>query len=107
MTMFAIMTATFEFNPSKVNSVEDAFEKYDGSSDSRRVNICKTIKEAREVLSTIEVNTYVYSWKLAEAQVAYIEEGDFEWDEDLQEYELVDGVDGWDFKCKPFDKESL
>ena len=106
MTMYEVLKASFAYDPRKVKSVEEAFEKYEGNSNAKGVKLCKTIDEAREALADIKVDMRIYdAGRYAEATVAYIEEGDWDWDEDLREYVFCSGVDRWDFKAADQQKE--
>ena len=106
MTMYEVLKASFAYDPRKVKSVEEAFEKYEGYSNAEGIKLCKTIDEAREALADIKVDMRIYdAGRYAEATVAYIESGDWEWDEDLREYVFCSGVDRWDFKAADQQKE--
>ncbi len=106
MTMYEVLKASFAYDPRKVKSVEEAFEKYEGYSNAKGVKLCKTIDEAREALADIKVDLCIFdAGRYAEATVAYIEEGDWDWDEDLKEYVFCSGVDRWDFKAAIQQKE--
>ena len=105
MIKYAVNTAIYEFNPNKCDSVNDAFFKFDGSQEAKMIALFDTIEAARELLATIKVSTIRFSRKLARASVAYIEEADFDYDEDLDEWEFISGSDIWDFSCEELENE--
>ena len=94
---YAVMRDEFEYNPSKFNNVEEAYWA-DDWHDSVVVALCDTIEEARAELDKVSVKTEEFSYKLARATVAYIDEG--EWDKDENgEWEFCAGSNLSDFKC--------
>ena len=95
MKKFTLRQETFEFNPTKYESAQDAFFDYDDHND-KIIGFFDTIEEAREKLKEIRVMTYRYSYKVAQATVAFIEEGEYEYD-DEGELCFIEGSDIWDF----------
>lgn len=98
MKKFAIHTETFEFNPAKYATAQDAYWAGDDHCD-KVVAICDSLEEAKAVLAKQAVSTHHYSHKLATATVAFIEESDYEQDDD-GEWEFISGMDVWEFKCE-------
>lgn len=98
MIKYAVMTESFEFNPTKYATPWDAYWACD-DHDDKRVAICDTLDEARLRLATIKTETVRFSYRLARASIAYIEEADFEMNED-GEWEFISGSDIWDYKCE-------
>lgn len=101
MTKFAVHKESFQFNTRKYKTAEDAYYAYDDHNDEV-VGLFDTIEEARECLADIRVDSGIYlgshnAW----ANVAWIEESDWDYDEDLGEWEFVMGSDIWDFKYEP------
>lgn len=94
-TMYAVKKETFEFNPRKYPSIEDAWNAYNDHDDVC-IGIFETLEEAREVLAKVEVETVRFSYSLARGDIAYIEEATF--DNEDGEWEFVAGSDFWDFK---------
>ena len=105
MKKFTVYTAAFEFNPSKTPNIEEAFWKRFGYENADKVALCDTIEEARAILEKINVHTRVYSSKLACAWIAYIEEGEYEWNEDDSRWEWFDGSDVWIFRVEELTDE--
>lgn len=93
---YAICTESFEFNPTKYSTPEEAYWAYDDHND-KRIALFDTLEEARQALNDIRVETASYSYKLSRATIAYIEEAEFDQDED-GEWEFVDGSNYYDFK---------
>ena len=98
MKKFVVRTETFEFNPTKYATVQDAYWAGDDHLDEV-VALCDTIEEARAILAKQPVATHHYSRKLAAATIAFIESSEWEQDDDGQ-WEFVDGMDIWEFKCE-------
>jgi hypothetical protein len=96
MIKYSVNTTSFEFNPTKCDGIEDAFFKFEGDANAKPIAICDTLEEAREILSQLKVSTHRYSYKLAYAEMAYIEEADFEYDEELESWEFISGSNYWD-----------
>ncbi|MBQ7846864.1 MAG: hypothetical protein IJ344_01135 [Clostridia bacterium] len=96
MIKYTVNTETFEFNPTKHATAELAFHAYDDHSN-KIVATLDTIEKARKALDSIKVSTYRFGYKVAQATVAYIEEAEFDLDED-GELEYVQGGDILDFK---------
>ena len=94
---FAVYTDSFEFAPSQFPSIECAYLALD-DRDNKLVALCDTLEEAQAVLATLQVSTRRYSHSLAYAEVAFIEEGAYEQDED-GEWEFVMGSNIYDFKA--------
>lgn len=103
---YAVITARFCFNPAKCKSIEEAFKKFDGDENGEQVALFDTIEEAREYLSSIEVTTHKYSWNLAEAYVAFINEAEYDYDKDLQEWQFIGGGNYWDLKAEELQDNS-
>ena len=105
MKKFAVCTSVFEFNPRKTPNIEEAFWERHGDESADKVALYDTIEEARALLEKINVHTRVYSSNLAGACVAYIEEGEYEWDEDCSRWEWFDGCDVWIFRAEELTKD--
>lgn len=99
MIKYAISITGFEFNPSKYHTIEDAFFNADGTSDARRIAVYDNVDEARENLLKIAVSTTLFNRELARVDtMAYIEEADFEWDDDLEAWEVIMGSNYTDMR---------
>lgn len=95
MTKFTVHTETFEFNATKYSNAEEAYWACD-DHDGKIVGMFDTIDEARAELDKIKVSTYRFSYKVAQATVAWIEESEYE--DDDGELCFLGGADVWDFK---------
>lgn len=100
MIKYAVYTESYEFNPRKYPTPEDAWIAYDDHYN-KKVELCDTLEDARKVLQGIKVTTHSYSYDCAYAEVAYIEEAD--WDLEDGEWEFVSGSNVYDFKFKPLE----
>jgi hypothetical protein len=106
MIKFAIVTDRFQFSRKKYSSVQDAWFDRD-DTDSRHIGIYDTIEEAREILKSISVSTRTRygSYYNVYAEVAMIEEADFEKNED-GEWEFISGSNYYDFKCEELEDDN-
>lgn len=93
---YTIHTETFEFNPTKYHDAEEAHNAYD-DHDDEIVGIYDTLDEARKALSEICVKTYRFSYRCAQATVAWIAESVYNVD-DNGELEYDVSRDEWDFR---------
>jgi hypothetical protein len=99
MTKFRVNTETFEYCTDKYSTPEEAYFDSDNHND-KTVAIFDTLDEAREYLVNVKVSTDIFNnGKSALAAIAYIEEADFELNDD-SEWEFISGSDYWDFKCE-------
>lgn len=105
MIKYAVMTDRFEFNPAKCKDIEKAYINLD-DRNNKTVGIYDTIEEARKELANIKVETRQYSYKLAAATVAFIEEGDYWFNDIHEEIQLVSGCSIYDFKGEELPTES-
>lgn len=95
-TKYAVMTETFEFNPTEFTTPEDAWLAT-CDHDNKQIALCDTIEEAKAILDTVYVSTHRYSDKLASASVAFIEESTYDLNED-NEWEFIEGSNYTFFK---------
>ena len=108
MKKYAVMTTTFEACAKGIKSISDAVIEF-GTENAKLIALCDTIEEAREKLTKFSPRTYaqrtVYSFYQIEA--AYIEEAEYEYDEDTETWEFIEGSDIWDVSCEelPEDEE--
>lgn len=100
---YAVNKETFEFNPSKNSTPEEAFWDMNDHND-KRIAVCDTLEQARVLLKGVEVTTTVFGYKLARATVAYIEESEFDLNDD-GEWEFVSGSNYYDFKFEEFKEQ--
>lgn len=96
MKKFAVHTETFEFDPTKHATAQDAYWASDDHNDEV-VAICGSLEEAKVVLAEQAVATHHYSRKLAASTVAFIGESEYELDEN-GEWEFISGMDVCEFK---------
>lgn len=95
---YTIYTETFEFDPTKYHDAEEAHVAYDDHY-SKIVGTYDTLDEARKELSKIRVETYRFSYRCAQATVAWIEESVYNVGDDGEsEYDAYYAE--WDFKYK-------
>jgi hypothetical protein len=104
MIKYAVLTTTFEFDPKKYESVEAAVLDY-GVENSKYDAFFDTIEEAREHLHNIKVRTDIFSYRLARARAALIEEAEFDYDEDTENWEFIAGSTYWDIACEELKKD--
>ena len=96
MKKFTVRTETIQFNVKKFSNAEEAYFAED-DHDDKTIAMCDTLEEARAILTGIKVSTHQYvSSDIAIATVAFIEEAEWEQDED-GEWEFIDGSDICDF----------
>lgn len=95
MKKFAVRTDTFEFDPSRYTPEEAYFAGDD--HDDEVVALFDSIDEAKDFLEGISVYSQKFSFRSARAFVAFIEEADWDQDED-GEWQFISGSDIWDFK---------
>lgn len=95
MNKYTVNVETFEFDPTRYATAEEAYMAYDDHND-KEVGIFDTIEEARKELEKISVSTYRFSYKVARATAAWIEEG--EYCEEDGKLCFLGGVDVWNFK---------
>lgn len=105
MIKYAVKTTSFEFNPTKCNGIEDAFSKFEGDSNAELIAICDTLEEAREFLPKIRVSTRRYSYKVAYAEMCFIDESDYDYDEESESWEFVSGGNYWDITFEELKKD--
>jgi hypothetical protein len=107
-TMYAVMEDKFEFNlrpryGKRYATIEECYMDRD-DHDSRQVALFETIEEALECLAKIAVHSDLFcrSEYHGRANVAYIEEGNYDRDEDDEdaEWEFIDGCSIYAFKCE-------
>lgn len=98
MTKYAVNKGTFQFNPSKYKTVEEAFFDNDFHNDET-ISVCDTMEEALEILATAKIEYHAFSYSHATATYAYIEEADYDLNDD-GEWEFVMGSDIWHFRCE-------
>lgn len=98
MIRYAVMTETFEFNPTKHKTAEDAFFAYD-DHNSKTIALFDSLDEARAELAKHTPKTYRFEYKLAQASVVYIEEADFDGDE------FIEGSNIYDFTFEGLEEE--
>lgn len=96
MIKYELNTETFEYNPTKYLTAEEAYFGKDFDHYNKRVGIYDTLDEARKALAECIPETVVFSRKLRRATVYYIIESDFELNDD-GEWGLIAGADIWDF----------
>lgn len=104
MIKYVVKTEKFEFNPAKFKSASEAFFAYD-DHNCKEICLFDTLEEARRLLDTINVQTIRYGYRLASADVAFIECGDWEYDEDENKWIFISGCDIWDFKYEELTTE--
>lgn len=96
---FTVYSDHLEFNTSKFASIREAyFAQVDHCPET--VAFCDTYEEAKAKLAEVMVSTRRYAFNLAGARIAYIEEAEWEQDENgewEQDYMALSGV--WDFRC--------
>ena len=95
MIKFTVHTETFEFNPTKFSNAEEAYWAYEDHNDNT-IGMFDTLDKARTELAKIKVITYRFSYKVAQATAAWIEESEYE--EDDGELCFLGGANVWDFK---------
>lgn len=102
MIKYAVMTASFEFDPEScvVKEIFDDFTENDADENAKRVGIYDTFEEARAHLSTLPVSTTVHNKNHASANVAYIQMANFEWDNALKDWKLDGGYVYKDFTAE-------
>lgn len=106
MKKYAAMTTHFEADP-KTKSIENAVANY-GAETAVRIVLVDTIEEAREVLKDFRPSTREHKWNAQHCYVidaAYIEEGEWEYDEDYEQWEFLTGGDIWDVYCEELPSE--
>ena len=96
MIKYELNTETFEYNPTKFPTAQDAYFGIDFDHYNKRLGIYDTLEDARKALTECIPETVVFSWKLRRATVFFITESDFELNDD-GEWELIAGADIWDF----------
>lgn len=95
---YTIHTETFEFNPTKHESAKEAHYAYD-DHDDEIVGIYDTLDEARKDISQMSVETYRFSYRCAQATVAWIAKTVYNvYDDGELEYDC--SYNEWDFKYK-------
>lgn len=106
MKKFVINTDNFQFNPTK-HRRESVEQIYLGRSetDYKEREMFDTLEEARERLEAYRVASSRVAYSLAEANVAFITEGEYEFDEDLERWEFIEGGDIWDFKARELPRD--
>ena len=92
MTKFVVYTETFEYNHRKYSCAEEAY--FAGRDcDPKQIALCDTLEEARVVLNGLKVVSCVTTGfggnSFTQATVAYIEEADWELNDDGE----------WEFIC--------
>lgn len=106
--MFEVQVDSVEFDPAKFETPEAAYFALT-STDPVTVAVCATIEEAREVLASVSINAQTFTpWgmkkRLVNADVAFIVEDDYEWDDEEQKWERTFSspcCDIWDFVYDP------
>lgn len=93
---YTIHTETFEFNPTKHRNAKEAHDAYDDHND-KIVGAYDTIDAAREAIAEIRVDTHRFSYRCAQATVAWIAETVYNVGDD-GELEIDCSYDEWDFK---------
>lgn len=89
-TKYAVMTETFEFNPTSFATPKDAWFA-ESDHDNKQIALCDSLEEAKAILDTVDVSTHRYSDKLASATVAFIEKSTYDLNEN-DEWEFVEGA---------------
>ena len=102
VTKFVVNTETFEFNPKKYLTAEDAYLAYD-DHDNEEEGIYDTLDEARNALANISVYTDKFSSTLARATTAWIEEREY----DDEDGEFLGGANVWDFTFEHIDENII
>ncbi len=106
MKKYAVMKTEFEANPKTLTTIENAVVT-EGTECAMRVALVDTIEEAREILAKFNPYTCERGWvtRFYEVIAAYIEEGEYEYDEDLESWEFISGGDIWDVKIQELPTE--
>lgn len=106
MKKFVICTDHFQFNPTKHRreTIEQIYLGRD-DLDYKEHEMFDTLDEARECLESYTVTSRRPATSFAEADVAFISEGDYEFDEDLNRWEFIEGGDIWDFKARDLPRD--
>ena len=97
MTKYVIYTESFEFDPRKHQTAEEAWEHMDDHFD-KVIALCDDLEQARAILAEQRTSVHHYSHKLAGAEIAYLAEEEWEQDED-GEWEFINGSDIWEVKA--------
>ena len=97
MTKYTVCTEYFQFDPSKKGqkTPEEAYFTFEDHND-KIVAMCDTLEEARSILATIKVSSHRFNHSHAEATVAYIFEGEYEYEDG--EWIFLGGGNIYDFK---------
>lgn len=106
MKKFVICTDHFQFNPTKHRreTIEQIYLDLD-DLDYKEHEMFDTLEEARECLEAYRVTSHRVAYSLADADVAFISEGDYEFDEYLNRWEFMEGGDIWDFKARELPRD--
>lgn len=106
MKKFVICTDHFQFNPTKHRreTIEQIYLGRD-DLDYKECEMFDTLDEARECLESYTVTSRRPATSFAEADVAFIQEGDYEFNEDLNRWEFIEGGDIWDFKARELPRD--
>lgn len=99
MKKYAVKKTSFTFDPSEIDTVKEAFDSY-GDEFGETVSVHDSLDEARAAAEKLDPSVRVYDDNNARADVIYIEEGDYDFDEDTDEWEFVSGADIWDVNCE-------
>ena len=96
-TKYAVVKDTFEYNPSKFSNIEDAyFATF--QQNGVTVALCDSEAEALAAAAQILVGVEKFSYKLASATVVFVEEAEYDQNED-GEWEFVSGSNVCAFRC--------
>jgi hypothetical protein len=95
MKKFAVMKVHTEVNVKKLTTIENAVIN---DEKAEQIALVDTIEEARAILAKFSPFTREQKWvtRFYEVSGAYIEEGEYEYDEDLESWEFISGGDIWD-----------
>lgn len=108
MKKFAIMKAEFELSPKHLTTIEDGVVIY-GREYATTEALVDTLEEARKILAEFRPFTSEHRWNFQHCycvKAAYIEEGEYEYDEDYASWEFISSGDIWDVNCMELPTET-
>ena len=105
MKKYAVYSESFEFDPTKNTDIKSAYFSQN-ETWPKLIKLCDTLEEALETLSQFSPATRRPSYNLASADIAYINSADYEYDEDYDRWELVDGDSIDCFISEPLEEET-
>lgn len=104
MKKYEVCTDSFEFNPTKTTDIQHSYFEQN-ETDQKLIKLCDSLEEALEVLAKFTPYTRRYSYSLARAEIAYISSAEYEYDEDFERWEFIDGFDVEHFAFAPLEEE--